>query len=165
MDPASTIDFARSAILVLLEIIAPSMLTALVVGLGIDVASLDRIRRSLDRFGDRLWQRILTENERRDLASRPDHALALAGRFAAKAAAAKALGGQPDVWWHEIEVRSGVRGAPELTFRGPALTHAARLGVRRILVSITHDAGVAARAGRVIELTDGRVVGVVRADE
>jgi flagellar biosynthetic protein FliQ len=35
MDPASTIDFARSAILVLLEIIAPSMLTALVVGLGI----------------------------------------------------------------------------------------------------------------------------------
>ena len=35
MDPATTIDFARSAILVLLEIIAPSMLTALVVGLGI----------------------------------------------------------------------------------------------------------------------------------
>ena len=35
MDPASTIDFARSAILVLLEIIAPSMVTALVVGLGI----------------------------------------------------------------------------------------------------------------------------------
>jgi len=35
MDPASTIDFARSAILVLLEITAPSMLTALVVGLGI----------------------------------------------------------------------------------------------------------------------------------
>jgi flagellar biosynthetic protein FliQ len=35
MDPASTIDFARSAILVLLEIIAPSMITALVVGLGI----------------------------------------------------------------------------------------------------------------------------------
>jgi flagellar biosynthetic protein FliQ len=35
MDPASTIDFARTAILVLLEIIAPSMLTALVVGLGI----------------------------------------------------------------------------------------------------------------------------------
>jgi flagellar biosynthetic protein FliQ len=35
MDPASTIDFARSSILVLLEIIAPSMITALVVGLGI----------------------------------------------------------------------------------------------------------------------------------
>ncbi len=35
MDPASTIDFARSAILVLLEIIAPSMVTALVIGIGI----------------------------------------------------------------------------------------------------------------------------------
>src|ERR1700749_4027374 len=83
-------------------------------GLGIDVASIERIRESLDRFGDRFWERILTENERADLSKRPDRAVALAGRFAAKEAAAKALGGPPDVLWHTIEVRSSQGGAPTL---------------------------------------------------
>jgi holo-[acyl-carrier protein] synthase len=116
----------------------------MIVGLGIDVASLERIRVALERFGDRFWQRILTENERADLATRPDRALALAGRFAAKEAAAKALGGQPDVWWHDVEIRPDSRGAPRLEFLGSARVHADRLSVRRIWVSITHDAGVAA---------------------
>jgi len=116
----------------------------MIVGLGIDVSSIERQRAALERFGDRIWQRILTENERADLSSRPDRALALAGRFAAKEAAAKALGGQPDVWWHDIEIRPNARGGPQLTFLGSARTHADRLGVRRAFVSITHDAGVAA---------------------
>jgi holo-[acyl-carrier protein] synthase len=116
----------------------------MIVGLGIDVTSIERQRAALERFGERLWQRILTENEQADLAHRSDRALALAGRFAAKEAAAKALGGQPDVWWQHIEIRANARGAPELAFRGPACAHAERLGVNRIWVSITHDAGVAA---------------------
>jgi holo-[acyl-carrier protein] synthase len=116
----------------------------MIVGLGIDVASVERIRVALERFGERFWQRILTEGERADLASRPDRALALAGRFAAKEAAAKALGGQPDVWWHDVEVRPDPRGAPQLAYLGPGRVHADRLAVRRIFVSITHDAGVAA---------------------
>lgn len=116
----------------------------MIVGLGIDVANIERLRTALERFGDRFWERILTEAERADLASRPDRALALAGRFAAKEAAAKALGGQPDVWWHDIEVRSNARGGPELRFLGNALPYVEALGVSRIFVSITHDAGVAA---------------------
>jgi holo-[acyl-carrier protein] synthase len=116
----------------------------MLLGLGIDVASVERVRASLERFGDRFWQRILTENEQADLAGRADRATALAGRFAAKEAAAKSLGGPPDVLWHTIEVRSDGRGAPRMEFLGAAREHAERLGVRRILVSITHDAGVAA---------------------
>lgn len=116
----------------------------MVLGLGIDVASVARIRAALERHGDRFWQRILTEHEQADLAGRPDRALALAGRFAAKEAAAKALGGQPDVFWHDIEVRPNARGGPNMTFRAAATEHAAQLGVSRIWVSITHDAGVAA---------------------
>ncbi len=116
----------------------------MILGLGIDVAGLERIRAALERFGDRFWQRILTANEQADLANRPDRALALAGRFAAKEAAAKALGGQPDVWWHDVEIRPDARGAPQLQFLGPGREHAKRLGVRRFWVSITHDAGVAA---------------------
>ena len=116
----------------------------MILGLGIDVTSIERQRAALARFGDRIWARILTANERADLANRPDRALALAGRFAAKEAAAKALGGPPDVWWHELEIRPDARGTPQLAFLGPARVHADRLGVRRIFVSITHDAGVAA---------------------
>src|SRR5947207_14292651 len=116
----------------------------MIVGLGIDVASVALQKSALSRFGDRLWQRILTENERAELSGRPDRAEALAGRFAAKEAAAKALGGQPDVWWTDVEIRTGARGAPQLVFHGPAIAHANRLRVRRSFISITHDAGVAA---------------------
>lgn len=117
----------------------------MVVGLGIDVASVERVAQSLDRFGDRFWERILTPAERDELSVRDgDRATALAGRFAAKEAAAKALGAPPDVWWHDVAVRRGPRGEPILELSGAAAEHAARLGVGKCHVSITHDAGVAA---------------------
>lgn len=116
----------------------------MVVGIGIDVASIERFEQALDRHGERFVDRILTAGERADLVRGGRvGALNLAGRFAAKEAAAKALGGPRDVWWHDIEVRRGRRGEPLLSFSESAQTHAARLGVTRALVSITHDAGVA----------------------
>jgi holo-[acyl-carrier protein] synthase len=116
----------------------------MVVGLGIDVASVERIRQSLERFGDRLWTRVLTEREQGELAARTDRAEALAGRFAAKEAAMKALGAPADVTFQDLEVRRGTNRAPELHLLGAAHEHGRRLGVARSLVSITHDAGVAA---------------------
>jgi holo-[acyl-carrier protein] synthase len=115
-----------------------------VVGLGIDVASIERIAGVLERFGERFARRVLTAGEQRDLAARvADRATALAGRFAAKEAAYKALGGPRDVGWHHLEVRRGTRGAPELVLHGPAEAHALRIGATRSHISITHDAGVA----------------------
>jgi len=117
----------------------------MVVGLGIDVVSVERIARALERYGDRFRNRILTPGEQADLAPRiGDPAVALAGRFSAKEAAAKALGVPAVVWWHDVEVRRGERGEPTLVLHGPAESHARRLGVSQWLVSITHDAGVAA---------------------
>lgn len=117
----------------------------MIVGLGIDVAAIARIERSLARFGDRFWARVLTERERSSLVHRRgDRATALAGRFAAKEAFSKALGAPKDVWWHDVEVLPGPGGAPVVSWTGPALPHAERLGVRRAHLSITHDAGVAA---------------------
>ncbi len=117
----------------------------MIVGLGIDVASIDRMKRSLERYGERIWERILTLEERRELAGRrADRAAALAGRFAAKEAFSKALGAPKDVWFHDVEVRRSSSGAPELRMLGPALERARELGVQRSFVSITHDAGVAA---------------------
>jgi holo-[acyl-carrier protein] synthase len=115
-----------------------------ILGLGIDVASIERMKRVLDRHGDRLWTRVLTERERAALAQRRDRAVALAGRWAAKEAAVKAFLGRAGALWHDFEVRRGLLGEPEMHFQGRAALVADRLGVARALVSITHDAGVAA---------------------
>lgn len=117
----------------------------MIVGLGIDVAAIDRFERALERHGPRFAERILTPRERDELADRAaDRAAALAGRFAAKEALSKALGAPRDVWWQDVEIRRGPLGVPTLHLLGAAIPHARRLGVTRSLVSITHDGGVAA---------------------
>jgi holo-[acyl-carrier protein] synthase len=117
----------------------------MVVGLGIDIASVERMSRALERFGDRFWERILTPEERRELADRrADRATALAGRFAAKEAFSKAVGAPKDVWFQDVAIRRSASGAPEIVATGPALPYLERLKVRRMLVSISHDAGAAA---------------------
>jgi holo-[acyl-carrier protein] synthase len=115
----------------------------MIVGIGIDVCSIDRMRRALERHGDRFFARICSPAERADLAGR-DPATALAGRFAAKEAFAKALDGAPGVGWHEAEVRRGESGRPRLELRGNAAAAVERAGADAWHVTITHDAGIAA---------------------
>lgn len=114
----------------------------MIVGLGIDVCSIERMRRALERHGDRFFARICTEAERADLAGR-DVATGLAGRFAAKEAFAKALDGARGVGWHEAQVRRAETGRPRLELSGKALDMAREFGADTWHVSITHDAGVA----------------------
>lgn len=114
----------------------------MIVGMGIDVCSIDRMRKALERHGDRFFSRICTEAERGDLTGR-DVATALAGRFAVKEAFAKALDGARGVGWHEVQVRRAPSGRPTLELSGNALTKMAEFGAERWHVSITHDAGVA----------------------
>jgi holo-[acyl-carrier protein] synthase len=115
-----------------------------ILGLGIDVASIERTRGVLERHGDRFWNRVLTERERAALGRRRDRAVALAGRWAAKEAAVKAFLGRAGALWHDFEIRRGVLGEPEMHFHGRAAVMADELGVARAFVTITHDAGVAA---------------------
>ena len=116
----------------------------MILGLGIDVCAIDRVAGMLDRWGDRFWDRILTPAERELLSRRVDRATALAGRFAAKEAAAKAMGGALGVGWHHLEIIGAPKRAPTLTLHGPARILADRVGVSHAHISITHDAGVAA---------------------
>jgi len=115
-----------------------------ILGLGIDIASIDRVRAVLERHGDRMWTRILTPREQAALGRRHDRAVALAGRWAAKEAAVKAFLGRSGALWHDFEVTRGPLGEPEMHFQGRAAWMADHLGVARALVTITHDAGVAA---------------------
>lgn len=113
-------------------------------GLGIDLAELDRIEAALARFGDRFLARILTPAER---AALPAHPLArVAGLFAAKEAAAKALGTgfAQGVTFQTLEILSDAAGRPTLTLTGSALTRATTLGASSWHVSITHSRAAAA---------------------
>jgi holo-[acyl-carrier protein] synthase len=120
----------------------------MIVGLGIDVASIERLGRAIERFGPRLLNRLLTEAERVELGLRGKNSIVVmtwaAGRLAAKEAASKALGVPPGIGWHDVSVRRDVSGAPQLVFAGKALERARARGVVGAHLSITHDAGVAA---------------------
>jgi holo-[acyl-carrier protein] synthase len=116
----------------------------MIVGIGLDVCSIERMRRALERHGDRFYHRICSEIERADLVQTSDRAMTLAGRFAAKEAFAKSLDGAPGVGWHDVVIRRGPSGRPVMTLASAAHTLASQAGAVRWHVSITHDAGIAA---------------------
>ena len=117
----------------------------MILGIGLDVAEIPRIRDSLARFGERFTARVLTEAE---VAGMPqaDPAPFVAARFAAKEAAAKALGTgfAQGVTQQSIEVFSLPSGAPGLRLLGKALDLAEAMGVARMHLSLTHGRDVAA---------------------
>ena len=109
--------------------------------IGTDICSVSRISEAYARFGERFLDRILTAQEKRYVLSRPQNlTVRLAARFAAKEAAAKALGtGMRGVGWHEIEVVSQSSGEPKLQLHGRALTLAKERGLDYWEVSISHE--------------------------
>lgn len=127
----------------------------MIVGLGVDVCSIERMKKALERHGDRFAKRICTDDELGEL--RGDRATALAGRFAVKEAFAKALDGARGVGWHEVEVRREASGKPVLRLRGNALAMATSFGADTWHVTISHDANVAVAV--VVLEKDGRGAG------
>jgi holo-[acyl-carrier protein] synthase len=119
-----------------------------ILGFGMDVVEIARISRILggpSARADRFLARCFTAAERAYCDARQDRAGRYAARFAAKEAALKALGAPAGLAWTDLEVRRA-EGAPSLVLGGAAARAAAALGVVRVLVTITHDAGVAAAA-------------------
>jgi len=111
-----------------------------IVGLGIDATDIPRVRQTYQKYGERFLRRVFTDREIAYCLRRRDPAPHLAGRFAAKEAAMKAIGtGQAHgVLWKDIEVVRG-GGPPRLELHGAAAEHARRLGMTRSLLSITHS--------------------------
>ena len=110
-----------------------------IIGLGIDVTEIDRIARTLDRYGDRFTRRIFTDGEIAYCTARREPAIHFAGRFASKEAAMKALGTghSQQVLWRDVEiVRHG--GPPQLKFHGGAARRFTLIGASSSLLTITH---------------------------
>ena len=113
----------------------------MITGIGIDVVQNDRIRDSIQRFGDRFLNRIYTEGEIEYCSKCAQPEIHYAARFAAKEAAFKALGTgwAAGVKWKDIEIERLPSGKPELHLHGEALAHAKSAGATRFHVSLTHD--------------------------
>ena len=114
--------------------------------LGLDLTEVDRVAGVLERWGDRFVRRIFRPGElsrsRRHPRARAEH---VAGRFAAKEAAMKALGtGWRGLAFKDVEVGRDPRGKPTLSFHGRALDRSRELRVASTEVSITHTATMAA---------------------
>jgi holo-[acyl-carrier protein] synthase len=106
-----------------------------ILGIGVDVADIRRLEAALTRTPG-LAARLFAESERK-LPIR-----SLAGCFAAKEAAAKALGAPAGLRWTDAIVRRDSRGRPVLETAGTVAAVAASLGVTAWHVSISHDAGI-----------------------
>jgi holo-[acyl-carrier protein] synthase len=114
----------------------------MIVGTGIDIEEVSRVRASIERFGDRFLHRIYTEGEIRYCDSKANRVERYAARFAAKEAAMKALGTgwSHGVRWRDCEVARMPGGRPTIKFHGEAGEIAARLGVKNAALSISHTA-------------------------
>src|SRR5579863_6495458 len=112
----------------------------MIIGLGIDIAEVNRIREAIERHGEAFLKRVYTPAEIAYCKKHRDPYERYAARFAAKEAAMKALGTgwRRGVRWVDIEVARMPSGQPTIKFYGEAKKIAEELGVKRIALSITH---------------------------
>ena len=117
----------------------------MIVGTGIDIAEVPRIRQSIERFGDRFLKRIYTAGEIRYCDSKANREERYAARFAAKEATMKALGTgwNRNVGWSEIEVVRERGQAPTIALSGKAAAFAQKKQLTRFHLSLTHTAAQA----------------------
>jgi holo-[acyl-carrier protein] synthase len=116
-----------------------------IVGTGVDLAEVPRIRKSVERYGRRFVDRVFTPAEIEYVERKANKYERYAARFAAKEAGMKAIGTgwKRGVTWQDFEVANLPTGKPTLRLSGVAAEFAARLKVRNISLSITHTAEVA----------------------
>jgi len=112
-------------------------LKSMLEGLGIDMVEVDRIKKVLDRWGERFLHRVFTSEER-DYCKRKAHPeQSLAARFAAKEAVLKAIGTglSGGIRWTDVKIVNDKSGKPEVRLDKKIIQ---RIGDKKILLSISH---------------------------
>jgi holo-[acyl-carrier protein] synthase len=114
-----------------------------VIGVGIDLVDLERIRHLLASKGEQAMIRFFSTNEREYMATRPDPTGHAAARIAAKEAVYKAMQALPSargIGWRDIEVARDAEGRPAIRLHGLAARISEATGGLRIQISLTHSA-------------------------
>ncbi len=112
----------------------------MIVGSGVDLAEVPRIRKAIERFGDHFIRRVFTAAEIAYVERKANRYERYAARFAAKEAGMKAIGTgwRRGVRWQDFEVANLPSGKPTLRLHGAAARFAEALGVKSIALSLTH---------------------------
>ena len=112
----------------------------MILGTGVDLAEVARIRASIERYGDRFTRRVFTDLEIAYVERKANKYERYAARFAAKEAGMKAIGTgwSSGVNWKDLEVANLPSGRPTLALHHAAGEIAARLGVKAVHLSLTH---------------------------
>jgi len=112
----------------------------MIVGSGVDLCEVERIKNAIARHGRRFVERVFTDREIAYAESKANRYERYAARFAAKEAGMKALGTgwRGGIAWRDFEVANQPSGRPTLKLHGKALELARKLGVENIALSITH---------------------------
>jgi holo-[acyl-carrier protein] synthase len=113
-----------------------------IVGIGVDVVDVDRVRRLLERR-PRFRERVFTPAEVAYCEGKANPAERYAARWAAREACIKALGGIRGHRYHDISVGRLPSGAPHLILEGNAKLRAEERGANRVLISFAHERGSA----------------------
>jgi holo-[acyl-carrier protein] synthase len=109
-----------------------------IVGLGVDICEIARMERALTRHPS-MRPRVFTPEEIAYCDGKARPAESYAGRFAAREAVIKALGGYRSRRWQDISVTRNTAGAPSIVLAGNAKRRADALGVSRVLITFTHE--------------------------
>ncbi|THB64184.1 MAG: holo-ACP synthase [Desulfovibrio sp.] len=118
----------------------------MIIGVGLDLVELERIKQSLERFGDRFTDKILTDLEKQTMPENENNRIAfVASRFAAKEAGVKALGTgfSQGVGFKDVEVITPDTRKPEIVLHNRALEISRDLGATKVFVSLSHERSVA----------------------
>jgi holo-[acyl-carrier protein] synthase len=107
-------------------------------GLGVDICEIARMERALARHPT-MRERVFTPEEIAYCDSKARPAESYAGRFAAREAVIKSLGGYPGKRWQDISVTRAPSGAPAILLQGNAKRRADMLGISQVLITFTHE--------------------------
>ena len=114
-----------------------------IVGIGVDLVDVERVKSILGRRST-FAERVFTPDEIAYCDRQASPAECYAARWAAREACRKALGGIREMRWHDVRVERAPSGAPRLALEGSSLARAQALGVREVMVALTHERRMAA---------------------
>jgi holo-[acyl-carrier protein] synthase len=114
-----------------------------VVGIGVDLVDVDRVKQILTRRRS-FVERVFTADEIAYCQRQASPAECYAARWAAREACRKALGGIREMRWHDVRVERAPSGAPSIALEGSSRARADALGVSKVLVALTHERRMAA---------------------